>query len=219
MSDHFKGWQDGHLPPPEIPEQEHAEQIKESGGPTVLDIGAIADGGYLKRSGTDIVGTDVTEVKESGGQLLGLGAIPNNSVLARSGTDIVGQGVWQTWTPTWAASTTNPSKGNGTLSARYTRIGGTIFAMIFLQFGSTTNAGSGSWNFSYPVTPADFRFIRGSVATYVDGTPSFGGLWAQSTSVFYLTTSERDGKWFYNPTTPAAWTNGDWMRILLIYEV
>lgn len=57
MSDHFKGWQDGHLPPPEIPEQEPAEQIKEDGG-QVLDIGAIADGEYLLRSGTDIVGDD-----------------------------------------------------------------------------------------------------------------------------------------------------------------
>lgn len=132
---------------------------------------------------------------------------------------MLGTGGGQAWTPTWKADTTNPSIGNGALSARYTRIGGTIFAMIFLQFGSTTNAGSGSWNFSYPVTPADFRFIRGSVATYVDGTPSFDGLWAQSTSVFYLTTAERDGTWFYNQTKPAAWTNGAWMRILLIYEV
>jgi len=55
MSDHFKGWQDGHLPPPEIPEQEPAEQIKES-GEQVLDIGAIADGELLVRDGTDIVG-------------------------------------------------------------------------------------------------------------------------------------------------------------------
>lgn len=31
-------------------------QIEETSGPTVLDIGAIADGEYLKRSGTDIVG-------------------------------------------------------------------------------------------------------------------------------------------------------------------
>ena len=90
MSDHFKGWQDGHLPPPEIPEQEPAEQIKESGGPTVLDIGAIADGGYLLRSGTDIVGTDITSVREGGGQILGIGSVSTNQFLQRSGTNIVG---------------------------------------------------------------------------------------------------------------------------------
>lgn len=33
-----------------------ATQIDETGGPTTLDIAAIADGEYLKRSGTDIVG-------------------------------------------------------------------------------------------------------------------------------------------------------------------
>lgn len=58
MSDHFKGWQDGHLPPPEIPEQEPAEQIKEGGG-QVLNINNIADGEYLLRSGTDILSNDL----------------------------------------------------------------------------------------------------------------------------------------------------------------
>lgn len=89
MSDHFKGWQDGHLPPPEIPEQKPAEQIKESGG-QVLDIGGIANGEYLKRSGTDIVGDDITSIKESGGQILKVGSVSAHQFLQRSGTNIVG---------------------------------------------------------------------------------------------------------------------------------
>ena len=39
--------------------QEPAEQIIETAGPTTLDIGAIADGEFLKRVGTDVVGHDV----------------------------------------------------------------------------------------------------------------------------------------------------------------
>lgn len=89
MSDHFKGWQDGHLPPPDIPKQEPAEQIKES-GEQVLDISGISDNKYLKRSGTDIIGADVTAIKESGGQVLDIGAIADGELLVRDGTDIVG---------------------------------------------------------------------------------------------------------------------------------
>jgi hypothetical protein len=54
-----------------------ATQITETSGPTTLNIGAIADGEYLKRSGTDIVGAAV-----SGGS----GAVTND--LINGGFDI-----------------------------------------------------------------------------------------------------------------------------------
>ena len=37
-------------------------QIQESSGPTVLDIGGIADGDFLTRSGTDVIGQTVAQV-------------------------------------------------------------------------------------------------------------------------------------------------------------
>ena len=214
MSDHFKGWQDGHLPPPEIPEQEPAEQIKESGGPTVLDIGAIADGGYLLRSGTDIVGTDITSVREGGGQILDLGAIPDNSVLTRSGTDIVGQGVWQPYTPTWTASVTNPSIGNGTLSGKYIQIGKFIQANILIQFGSTTSFGNGDYIFRLPVKAKNNIYVG----------PAWGAL-AGNLYVFCTANSGlthiklvSNGAWYVAHNKPGIWANGDWITISVSYE-
>jgi hypothetical protein len=62
-----------------------------------------------------------------------------------------GQGQWQTYTPAWTASTTNPTLGNGTITGRYTQIGKTVHAMISVLLGSTTTVGSGSYSFSLPI--------------------------------------------------------------------
>lgn len=61
---------------------------------------------------------------------------------------------WATWTPTWAATTTNPTLGNGTLDAAYINTGKLFVFQLDLTFGSTTTAGSGTYSFTLPVTPA-----------------------------------------------------------------
>jgi hypothetical protein len=61
------------------------------------------------------------------------------------------QAAWTTYTPTWTASTTNPTLGNGTLSGRYLQIGKRIEFSIQITWGSTTTAGTGTWAFSLPV--------------------------------------------------------------------
>lgn len=93
-----------------------AHKIKESGG-TTMTLGAVADGEFLKRSGTTVVGdagsvathkdthksggadafasTDLLEahikrILESGGQILTVGAIGDGEYLVRSGTGIAG---------------------------------------------------------------------------------------------------------------------------------
>lgn len=52
------------------------------------------------------------------------------------------------WT---SAADPQPSIGNGTLFVRWTRIGKTVHFVIFLQFGSTTSYGTGTWSWSLPV--------------------------------------------------------------------
>ena len=63
-------------------------------------------------------------------------------------------GLWANFTPTWTASTTNPTLGNGTLTGRYVQIGKTVRFSIAVTFGSTTNIGSGAYTFSLPVAAA-----------------------------------------------------------------
>ena len=55
-----------------------------------------------------------------------------------------------TYTPSWTG--TGVSIGNGTLEGRYIKIGKQVTTHIRFVFGSSSNAGSGSWNFSLPFT-------------------------------------------------------------------
>ncbi|MEU3665741.1 hypothetical protein [Streptomyces virginiae] len=64
------------------------------------------------------------------------------------------QGIWASYTPTWTASTTNPTLGNGTLVSRWCRVGRMINWMGTLTLGSTSNGGTGLWRMSVPVTAA-----------------------------------------------------------------
>jgi hypothetical protein len=93
------------------------KRVRETSGPTVLTLGAVADGQLLKRSGADIVGTTVVPLHKdthksggtdaftsadileavgkrlqetSGPTVLTLGAVADGQLLKRSGTDIVG---------------------------------------------------------------------------------------------------------------------------------
>ncbi|QMP84416.1 hypothetical protein HUN42_00038 [Streptomyces phage Dagobah] len=64
-------------------------------------------------------------------------------------------GEWQDFTPTWTASTTNPSIGaNGTLLGRYVQIGGKVYFSIKVTGGSSTSWGSGSYSWALPVIAA-----------------------------------------------------------------
>jgi hypothetical protein len=68
--------------------------------------------------------------------------------------DMNGIGEWTSYTPTWTASTTNPTIGNGNLVARYARIQDLIQVQFHISFGTTTTAGSGQYRVSLPVTAA-----------------------------------------------------------------
>ncbi len=65
-----------------------------------------------------------------------------------------GIGEWTDYTPTWTATTTNPTIGNGTIVGRYSRIQNLILVQFNITFGSTTAKGSGQYRISVPVTAA-----------------------------------------------------------------
>lgn len=58
---------------------------------------------------------------------------------------------WTTFTPSWSATTSPPSLGNGSLVGRYRRVGFTVDFVIELTYGSETNPGSGAWRFGVPL--------------------------------------------------------------------
>lgn len=60
------------------------------------------------------------------------------------------QDSWDTYTPAWIATGTNPSLGNGIIGGRYIRIGKTLKWRIAIHMGSTTTFGVGSYRFELP---------------------------------------------------------------------
>jgi hypothetical protein len=66
---------------------------------------------------------------------------------------------WTAYTPVWTAITTNPTIGNGSLVGAYHRIGKTAWFRIMLTGGSTTNWGSGRYQFTLPVTETAYPWV------------------------------------------------------------
>lgn len=132
----------------------------------------------------------------------------------------VAVGEWDTYTPTWTASSSNPSLGNGTIVGRFTRVGKTVTVSITLTMGSTTTYGTGNWRFSYPV----------AVRSSPDAAPDFGSGRAYDSSAplrYVLSclassagiTCDADG--FdpnVGPTIPFTWAQGDLLQLTITYE-
>jgi hypothetical protein len=125
-------------------------------------------------------------------------------------------GVWKNWTPTWTASTTNPSIGNGTLSGRYCLIGKLITAKIFLQLGSTSTAGSGAYSFTFPIAPLNYRLVSGVYRLRNVGGNLYEGAVEPFSATFALI---RDGGTYVTNATPFSFADQDIIGIGLSYEI
>ena len=82
---------------------------------------------------------------------------------------------WTAYTSTWAAATTNPTIGNGTITAKYMQAGKWVRGWISVNPGTTTTAGSGVYTLSLPVSAAQSiaigtaLFFDSSTTTYYPG--------------------------------------------------
>ncbi|MFF7210318.1 hypothetical protein ACFZAU_07210 [Streptomyces sp. NPDC008238] len=88
-----------------------------------------------------------------------------------NGTAWVGLGVWNGYTPTWTATTTNPTIGDGTIAGRYALVGKTCHFQMTLVHGSTTTNGSGAYTFGLPVAAG----AAGTLVQFVGNTSNSAG--------------------------------------------
>lgn len=126
-------------------------------------------------------------------------------------------GAWTAYTPTWTASTTNPTIGSSTVSGRYRLVGHTIDVRISITIGAGFSAGSGSYSFRLPsgiaATVVNTSEVMG-MATVFDTS-------ASSTFIYtaYLFSSIdvrlRDNSGVVTHASPMAWATGDKISILL----
>lgn len=143
------------------------------------------------------------------------GQVLNASTLNQLGA------VWETWTPTLTASTTNPTLGTGSTAAgRYGRVNKTVFGQLTIQFGTSgTNAGVGFYFVSLPIAAQSGNVVIGQGYAF-DNSASL---------VRHLTVltdnTTRVGMWIDNATnfalaagTPWAWGASDVIRFNFEYE-
>lgn len=85
-------------------------------------------------------------------------------------------GAWTTFVPTWDATVTTPTLGNGTLTSQWSRVGRTIHWNGVLDLGNTSNGGTGLWTISIPTPAAAVGYTQYGSASYVDaGTNEYIG--------------------------------------------
>lgn len=130
---------------------------------------------------------------------------------------------WESFTPSWSSSGTQPAIGNGSLTGKYCQIQKLVVAQIRLQIGSTTTIGSGTYRFNYPVT-----------ATNVFSYAALGtcAMWDNSVSQNFVATVVTNGSSTTNfqmavtgaggtdvaATVPFTWAANDRLSVEIVYE-
>lgn len=109
------------------------------------------------------------------------------------------------YTPSWTASTSNPTLGNAVLQGRYIAMDDWCYLWIGLVYGSTSAAGSGQYAFSIPFAAAgtfehqlDAHFLNAGTSRHRGVALIAPG--SSSLLVYEPTT-------WASLTSPAAWSN------------
>jgi hypothetical protein len=122
---------------------------------------------------------------------------------------------WAAYTPTWTAVTTNPTLGNGILAGDFMQAGKLVAFRIDLTFGSTTNAGSGNYRWSLPVTS-----IIGSPLPVGQGSTQIANVRTWGARLFavgsVILTDSAGVEVSHN--NPGVWANGSRILITGMYE-
>ena len=79
---------------------------------------------------------------------------------------------WQSYTPTWYNSTTNPSVGNGSISGKWRRVGSDMEGEVIIRVGSTTTFGTGT------IMSVDIPSGYSADTSVIDSVESSPGTWA-----------------------------------------
>jgi hypothetical protein len=132
---------------------------------------------------------------------------------------------WFDFTPSWEASTTNPSLGDGTFNARFYMVGRTCTALYHLTMGSTTTYGAGFWKIGIPINSAGSgastrEYAKGNFAC-ADSTPggSAGAFDAYIHGVGYFIGDCINVRANLSATAPFTWASGDQLYGSIHYEI
>jgi hypothetical protein len=135
---------------------------------------------------------------------------------------------WDTWTPTTVGWTI----GNGTFTARYKKIGKTVFFRVYFKAGSTTSFSGSSFTFTLPSAPnvsTDYSQMTFNGVIHDAGTAIYAcqgiiGWDNVDMSIVNVQVLNAAGTYLTfnntpcNSTTPITWTTNDKWSISGTYE-
>lgn len=126
---------------------------------------------------------------------------------------------WIDYTPSWTASVTNPSLGNGAIAGRYTRIGNLVTAQGIIIPGSTTTYGSGAYYISLPIMGTGAGNVMG-VGHLLDASAGYinytgGAIFATTTTAEFRI---GNAAVVFQPTVPITLAVSDQFRFWFQYE-
>ncbi len=135
-------------------------------------------------------------------------------------TDVIENSAWTSYNTAWTGTSSNPAIGDGTIVSRYRESGKTVHFYISLIAGASTTYGTGSYQFTLPITPKQ---------TGNTNQPVYGGAFDTSANTYYplwgrvdnTTTILRLGASAANPlspTIPITFAQGDIISISGTYE-
>lgn len=135
---------------------------------------------------------------------------------------------WTTYTPTWGATVTDPTLGDGTITGRYVNIGATVIGEIRIVAGvNGFNPGEGVYTISLPtdavyenLQPVGQVFIRdeGPGTTYV-GTAAFANNENDKIRLFlHSQVSAYDEAVAVAHNTPFLFGSNDRILVQILYE-
>lgn len=137
----------------------------------------------------------------------------------------------QTYTPTWTATTTNPTIGNGGLRGMYWLGLGMCWATARITIGSTTTLGTGTYEMGLPVGPNVKDGVlqnHGSVIcydlsamVYGLGVCQIGATGAAKMTLFAMAPSVTGAgeTAVMTQAKPFAWQDSDWIEATIFYPV
>jgi len=137
----------------------------------------------------------------------------------------VHMGAWKTYTPTW----TNLTVGNGTVSARYHKVGKLVTVQIVVIFGSTTSIGT-PVNVTSPTTMVNLAggLGFGVPVGFLACEDNNAGVWYGGATIYRNTTTVRP--WVYtaggtyvaiaelSSSVPMTWAVNDKLEMQWTYE-
>lgn len=129
------------------------------------------------------------------------------------------------YTPSWTATSVNPTLGDGTLTGSYKLQGSQCTVKIALNYGSTSSVGTGTWKFSLPFTAKTGTTSVGSVV----GASAANGWYTGSSVVGALIGDYADVRLnagnatladnFFSDSLGPTWANGDYVYAEITYDL